>query len=1132
MIIIFVFIFLNINYFFFSLMSKINCNLPDKKVIDGNKNIILENENLKLLKIELNKGNNLIDYFVEIGVNPEICLNDFLYEKNINDLNKEEYKNILKPEILSQFPPFDKSFINIDEGIIPYCFPKGFNLIENNKIPKIEIFNFILDNNFFSLNFPRKYITCLLFYEGLDKYNKLQKLILSFEKNSDSSKNNNMKFFNDLEIKKEIKEEEKLHYSHSTNNLNNLLFKKDFGKIYIPKVICLVSVYPFFSTQEKILKSIYKYSKKENLNIPIEKILIDILVNIPIPSRGLYQIEYNLLNEKILIYDDPMNKLRNIDNNIKLIFNILSPDCIYNIFKHILFETKILFFTSNIKLLCPIIFGFISLIYPFNYPFQIASFLPKINYNLLESISPYIIGINETYNENFFEKNDILIETLLIVDLDYGKIYLKSNENFPSFPNHYFKKMKELIDKTIQKQQKNNIFISSDDPFSIRNIFFSFLVNLFQNYTNFLSDEYIKCEDTNISIEKMFKVDKFISSFPNNDRNFYKVFCETQTFSDFIYKRLIPNNTQDKIDILFFDENIIKKNNRRTLSKKKNLNLLTSNEYNFKNYYYIQKLKTLSKKDKIKFISNKYLFSQIKNSQKIIIKRNITLFNYPLFPKLNEEIFYLNKKDYLFPPNLNDELQIINLHIISISHLGNIELSKTEMENYIYLSWIQLWSYSFWYQDQIEKRFRFRQLIEVLDKVYHHEIEIFNLLFEALNKFHEEKMMIKLFDKLISYNLNPSSFIFSIISKILDKNKLKSEKKGNFIMTFIEGKDSLINFRKRTFKNESEYSVVGNKIYFNYKKPCFECLKELNYIEISKDFSKMKKDDLWVICPYCKNSLLPKLDVKLGNELNNNNLNYNTSTYDSFILYSPFFLKNMINQYISKEKRILDVNNFRKKFSAIFWNCIWYFQLNNLDYNMFLPYEDNVYLYNKFWNSKIIRYVSIGFIMKKEFNEIEKKKNNKMKIKIKKYKYGKKIRIVSKQINFSFFNFQYFDNNNEYEIPRSNFNCNNTRKSFILPNQLKENNLNEENLNYQKSNKELIPKLKKYSYLNEVVEKDSKNINDNSQIYKYNSFKSFNNFSFDFDNTINQSNSVPLNNFNLIKSELNEEITDSDEEIN
>ena len=51
-------------------MSKINCNLPDKKVIDGNKNIILENENLKLLKIELNKGNNLIDYFVEIGVNP------------------------------------------------------------------------------------------------------------------------------------------------------------------------------------------------------------------------------------------------------------------------------------------------------------------------------------------------------------------------------------------------------------------------------------------------------------------------------------------------------------------------------------------------------------------------------------------------------------------------------------------------------------------------------------------------------------------------------------------------------------------------------------------------------------------------------------------------------------------------------------------------------------------------------------------------------------------------------------------------------------------------------------------------------------------------------------------------------
>ena len=523
-----------------------------KKNINDNS----ENENIKLLKSELNKANNLIDYFIVIGLNLNICLNDFLYEKDINQLNKDEYKNYFKPTILSQFPPFDKSFINRDNGIIPYCFPNGFKFIKKKIIPQIEIFNFILDNNFFSLNFPRKYITCLLFYEGLDKYKELEELILRFEKNLDSPNNNSLNIFKELD--KNI--DKNLNYSHSMKNFQ-LKYKTKLQNYYIPKVICLVSVYPFFSAQKQILELIYKYSKIEKVNFPIEKILTDIIVNIPTPPRGLYKIEYTLLNHKILISDSPMNKLRNIDENIKLIFNIFPPENIYEIFKHILFETKILFFSSNIKLICPIIYGFISLIYPFNYPFQIATFLPKINYNLLESISPYILGINEKYEDSFFESNNIIIEdiTILIVNLDDGKIELKSNEKFPSFPNHYFKKMKELIEKTILKQNKNNVFIPSDEHFSIRNLFFEFLVNLFQNYTNFLSDEYIKCDDTNVSIQKMFKVEKFILSFPNSDRKFYQLFCDTQTFSDFIYKRLIPNNTQDKIDILFFDESIIKK---------------------------------------------------------------------------------------------------------------------------------------------------------------------------------------------------------------------------------------------------------------------------------------------------------------------------------------------------------------------------------------------------------------------------------------------------------------------------------------------------------------------------------------------------------------------------------------------
>lgn len=46
------------------------------------------------------------------------------------------------------------------------------------------------------------------------------------------------------------------------------------------------------------------------------------------------------------------------------------------------------------------------------------------------------------------------------------------------------------------------------------------------------------------------------------------------------------------------------------------------------------------------------------------------------------------------------------------------------MENYIYLCWLQLWAMTFWYHDNIERTYRFQQLLDVLDKVKHHEVNI------------------------------------------------------------------------------------------------------------------------------------------------------------------------------------------------------------------------------------------------------------------------------------------------------------------------------------------------------------------------------------------------------------------------
>jgi hypothetical protein len=139
-----------------------------------------DNNNFKHLKSELNKATNFIDYFVEIGVDPSIYKKGWLYSYNLSleELNKKEE---LQPKIISYFPPMEKETISFDESIIRHCFPNGYYLIKSTNNPNYEIFSFILDNNYFNLNYPQKYLSCIIFYESISQYKELydQNLLLN-----------------------------------------------------------------------------------------------------------------------------------------------------------------------------------------------------------------------------------------------------------------------------------------------------------------------------------------------------------------------------------------------------------------------------------------------------------------------------------------------------------------------------------------------------------------------------------------------------------------------------------------------------------------------------------------------------------------------------------------------------------------------------------------------------------------------------------------------------------------------------------------------------------------------------------------------------------------------------------------
>ena len=136
-----------------------------------------------------------------------------------------------------------------------FTMSNGYKLMKSETKPNYKVFSFILDNNYFNLNYPQKYLTCLIFYEGISQYKEL------YYRNKNLEKELKMDIINSLSLS--IKKNDSIN--------------SEFGEIFIPKCIMVMSLYPFFSEFERILLLIYNYSIK---NIQLTKEKDNILLNL------------------------------------------------------------------------------------------------------------------------------------------------------------------------------------------------------------------------------------------------------------------------------------------------------------------------------------------------------------------------------------------------------------------------------------------------------------------------------------------------------------------------------------------------------------------------------------------------------------------------------------------------------------------------------------------------------------------------------------------------------------------------------------------------------------------------------------------------------------------------------------
>ena len=1008
---------------------------------------------IDLQKRYFDDDNNMIDYFIEVGMKPEIFKNKILYEIS----SPEEINNILIPQIITKFPSFDKKNVVIENSMIHQIFPQGYKLIISEQRPLPNFYCLILDNQLYSAIYTRKYLACLIVYESIEKYKKLyDKFQLENEKFLAVMKNAISKNTKDCDDKNEDR----------------------YKNFYIPKCLCLVSVHPYIDIYEEILRTIYDLTTNETYSyIFIDQIIEKLIIETPKIPRGVKRIKLLFPNNIIDINENKMNEYPAVNVNLVYTFDIMNYNNIIEIYKFLLYETKLIFFSEDLYKLTNTILSFVFLLTPFNYQFQIVSILSKELYNFIETISPFIFGINEKYEANFMEKYKISIEdtSICIVDIDNDNYFLITpggvfnTKDFPEFPKKlrkkledkiktylFNKKKKKSVDTCINMGQNNkaynynktvsennilrsstckvmncdNFLVSLNDIIAcdnlihkqnikkdafyhkdnqkIQEIFSRFMINLLKDYPKFLSKDYSVNRDISQNINDMIDLKSYLNLFNNGDRFFYSKIFSTQMFMEFIYKRMMPRDCNEKVDVLFFEEKINEKINEKNLFSKINKSkiqgqyiLLNCRDYDYNQTVSIDLTAKKGVSNRLKFyiLTNKSLLNAFLRRGYIISineDSNELTFKYEIFPLLlSDKLFLLNSEDYQQEnPSFYKEVELINTKIVNKTALKFIQekavLNNSETENDLYLCYIILWAMSFWYIEDDEKDSRFIEMMEILGKVEEHDIKIFEILFKTLVEYSKDENVILLYKKFIHLRLNPSWDMFSLVSKIIKKkhninkkNKLLHQETNMSKLKEIYFKENKISdpiqYSKRAFKNQiKDDFVFSNNVLFYAYFICKKCNNIINLGKFCSDLKnlKMEKDTYGyerIKCnnrnkegKACDNLCDQNFKYRLGEELFNQKIEINhryfSSIPGSIILLTPKEIKDDLLRLATNKKKgeKFDIENFKFNYPDLFWSLIWYFDLSNIDKSFMLPYESTLknnsikktnydikYLYNK-----------------------------------------------------------------------------------------------------------------------------------------------------------------------------------------
>ena len=327
-------------------------------------------------------------------------------EDEIQDNNNDTMSNVLlEPQITARYPPQDYPNQPLNLRLPQFCFPEGTSELvtptTTYKMPRIHYF--VLTDSAGG----KLYGTALTVYE-------------------------------------------EFHPEGGSSNTNKKKTTTTSTTYYAPRVLTLLSTYPYLTAFRTYLTQLYRLATTTNcMTTPIERYVQNICCEVPAPPSGAFEVELcihpSLGNASVINFWAPPadQPIAYVSLPFRVLFECLDIGNILFAWYTLACEQKVLLVSSQLSLLTVCSEILCSLLFPMKWCHLYIPVLPRSLSPMLDAPMPYLCGISR---ENFgYAVEDIGDETV-VVDLDRNVITLGSDTpELPPLPHNRRKKLESTL---------------------------------------------------------------------------------------------------------------------------------------------------------------------------------------------------------------------------------------------------------------------------------------------------------------------------------------------------------------------------------------------------------------------------------------------------------------------------------------------------------------------------------------------------------------------------------------------------------------------------------------------------------------------------------------------------------------